>query len=89
MVAVAEPRPKTRAQFAELHHLAEDRTFESWEQLLAVAKRHSEETGERLADGIVIAVQDHLHAEVLIAFAPLGFHVLCEKPLATNIKDMV
>ena len=31
---------------------------------------------------VIICVQDRMHAECTIEFAPRGFHVLCEKPLA-------
>lgn len=33
--------------------------------------------------------QDHLHAEAVADFAKLGYHILCEKPMATTIADCV
>lgn len=45
--------------------------------------------GKRLADAIVIAVQDSMHAEVVLAFAEQGYHMLCEKPMATTAEDCV
>ncbi|KAF8264945.1 streptomycin biosynthesis protein StrI [Lactarius quietus] len=41
--------------------------------------------GKRLADAVVIAVQDHMHAELVVAFAAQGYDILCEKPMATSI----
>lgn len=38
-------------------------------------------------DGIFICVLDEQHAEVITALAPLAIHTLCEKPLATTLKD--
>lgn len=38
-------------------------------------------------DGIFICVLDEQHAEVVTALAPLNIHMLCEKPLATSLKD--
>ena len=32
---------------------------------------------------------DDTHAEVVSVFAPLGYHILCEKPMANSIKDCV
>jgi predicted dehydrogenase len=43
--------------------------------------------GKRLADAVVIAVQDYMHAEVTVAFAEQGYHILCEKPMATCLDD--
>ena len=43
----------------------------------------------RLADAIVVAVQDRLHTEVVLACAPLGYHILCEKPLATSAEECI
>jgi predicted dehydrogenase len=33
--------------------------------------------------------QDQLHAEAVSAFSSLGYHIMCEKPMATSIKDCV
>jgi len=43
--------------------------------------------GKRLADAVIVAVQDHMHREVVLAFAAQGYHILCEKPMATSLKD--
>lgn len=34
-------------------------------------------------------MQDSIHVEVAVAFAEQGYHVLCEKPMATSIEDCV
>lgn len=36
-------------------------------------------------DAVIIAVQDRLHADVVEAFAALGYVIICEKPIATSI----
>ncbi len=38
---------------------------------------------------MIIAVHDHQHAEVTKAFAEQGYHILCEKPMATSVQDCV
>ncbi len=38
-------------------------------------------------DGIVVASPDATHADLTIAAIAKGTHVLCEKPLATNVAD--
>lgn len=32
---------------------------------------------------------DDTHAEVVSVFAPMGYHILCEKPMANSIEDCV
>ena len=38
-------------------------------------------------DGVFVCVRDELHKEVVTALAPLGLHIMCEKPLATSLND--
>jgi predicted dehydrogenase len=53
--------------------LAPAAQLEEWRELAA---------GPRLADAVVIAVQDRFHLEAVEAFAAAGYDILCEKPLA-------
>ncbi|MFI6601952.1 Gfo/Idh/MocA family protein [Nonomuraea sp. NPDC050536] len=73
IVAVAEPDPARRAAFAAEFDVPAEGLFEGWAELAAVPK---------LADAVVIATQDHLHAGPAMAFADLGYDLLLEKPLA-------
>jgi predicted dehydrogenase len=61
--------------------------FETWQELHIASAETIKAIGTRLADAVIIAVHDHLHAEVMQAFADQGYHILCEKPMATSIKD--
>ncbi|KAI5894011.1 NAD(P)-binding protein [Schizophyllum commune H4-8] len=87
VVACAEPRPKTRAEFSARHAIDATLVFDSWQAL----RRASEETlrtvGKRLADAVLVTVQDHMHEKVVRAFAALGYNILCEKPMATTVGD--
>ena len=38
-------------------------------------------------DAVGVCLPHHLHAPVCIELANLGVHILCEKPLATSLKD--
>ncbi|KAF8511318.1 hypothetical protein JB92DRAFT_2791399 [Gautieria morchelliformis] len=80
VVAVAEPRARTRSGFASAHSIPDSNVFADWKDLVAAG---------RLADAVVVAVQDRLHTEVVLACVPLGYHILCEKPLATSAEECI
>ncbi|CEL61280.1 putative oxidoreductase YjhC OS=Escherichia coli (strain K12) GN=yjhC PE=3 SV=2 [Rhizoctonia solani AG-1 IB] len=91
--AVAEPRPETRECMAQEHQLPPDRIFSDWKDLLAASDAHDatrkDPTDPRYVDGVVVTVQDHMHAEVVIPFAQRGYHILCEKPMATTPEECI
>ncbi|KAH8922225.1 NAD(P)-binding protein [Atractiella rhizophila] len=82
LVAVADPIPERLARIAATCSLESSAQFSSWADLL-------QSSPTRVADAVVVAVQDHLHREVVIAFAARGYHILCEKPLATSAEECV
>jgi len=87
VVAIAEPRPQTRKLFAKLHGVDQTLVFNTWQELIVASAETINTIGKRLADAVIIAVQDHQHAEVTKAFAEQGYHILCEKPMATSIQE--
>lgn len=44
-------------------------------------------TSSNTVDGVFLCVRDDLHIQVVAALAPLGLHIMCEKPLATTLND--
>ncbi|PBL02644.1 NAD(P)-binding protein [Armillaria gallica] len=89
VVAIAEPRPETQKHFANLHNVDNTLVFRTWRDLHAASAETLSTIGKRLADAVIIAVQDYLHAEVAEAFAQQGYHILCEKPMATSVEDCI
>lgn len=87
VVAIAEPRPKTRDIFARNHKLDRTLVFNDWQELLKASADTIQTIGKRLADAVIVAVQDHMHCQVVSAFAAQGYHILCEKPMATSLQD--
>ncbi|KDQ29153.1 hypothetical protein PLEOSDRAFT_1063919 [Pleurotus ostreatus PC15] len=87
VVAIAEPRPKTQRNFAKTHNIDPTLVFETWQELHAASAETIQTVGKRLADAVIVAVQDYMHLEVTLAFAEQGYHILCEKPMATSIDD--
>ncbi|KAJ3840870.1 hypothetical protein F5878DRAFT_611827 [Lentinula raphanica] len=87
VVAIAEPRPQTRKLYAEEHKVDATLVFKTWKDLHAASTDTLKTIGKRLADAVLITVQDHMHVEVALAFAEQGYHILCEKPMATTMED--
>ena len=104
IVAVCEPIPFKRAEFGARYiwgqrpPLAHEE-FEGWEDFV----KYEIDRRERLKDGkikegdeefksveaVFVTVLDELHVRVVKALAPLGLHVMCEKPLATSLADCI
>ncbi|GFZ45521.1 hypothetical protein JCM24511_03247 [Saitozyma sp. JCM 24511] len=80
VIAVAEPRPHRRKVMSRAHKIPEDMQFTNWKDLHAKG---------RIADAILVCVLDDLHAELVTAFSKQGYHILCEKPMATSVDDCV
>lgn len=89
VVAMAEPRPKTRKHFSDIHKVDQTLVFETWHELHAASAETIKTVGKRLADAVVIAVMDQMHLEVALAFADQGYNILCEKPMATTVEDCI
>jgi predicted dehydrogenase len=79
--ALSAEAKKAKASGAELG-LAPDRIYTSYEEMAkAEAKR---------ADGIEavsIVTPNHVHVPAAMAFIKAGIHVICDKPLALNLKE--
>ncbi|MCK4848135.1 MAG: Gfo/Idh/MocA family oxidoreductase, partial [Candidatus Heimdallarchaeota archaeon] len=77
-VAVAEPNPVRRNEFATAHNIESQRCFESWEELLEQPK---------MADVAFITTQDQLHTQPTLKALEMGYHVLLEKPMAATLEE--
>lgn len=89
VVAIAEIRPKTRSLFAQAHAVDKSLIFNSWRELHQASADTIKTVGKRLADAVIVAVHDQMHMEVVLAFAAQGYHILCEKPMSTNLEDCI
>ena len=61
----------------ELAEKCDCKSYESVEEMLADPE----------IDAVSVCVANHVHAEITIAALKAGKHVLCEKPMATKLKD--
>ena len=70
--------------FADQYSVDNSPAFESWEQHHKASAETIQTVGKSLTDAVVIAVQNHMHAELVVVFAAQGDNILCEEPLATR-----
>lgn len=97
--AVAEPHAFKRAEFGrkyiwgEKGRPADGQEFSDWREWLEweTARRKQQSRGPDGGgggvDGVFVCTLDETHVEIVTALAPLGLHILCEKPLALSLGD--
>jgi len=98
VAAVVEPVGFKREQFCTNYIWSTDsrpspeQQFEDWKDFVAFEEQRQKditagiETSPRV-DGVFVCVRDELHFPIVQALAPLGLHIMCEKPLATTLLD--
>ena len=77
-VAIAEPNDNRREAFAYEHNIPPENKFRTWEDALEQGK---------MADVCFVATQDQLHTKPVLKALQKDYHVLVEKPMATNIDE--
>lgn len=75
LIAVNRAQSELAAAFAK--QFGAKRWYLDWQKLLR----------DEEVDAVYIATPVHLHAEQTIAAAEAGKHVLCEKPMAMNVRE--
>lgn len=78
VVAVAEPRKYFRDRMVQKHNISPQNVFDDWKQAA---------NENKMADAVIIATNDKMHVEPALAFAEKGYHILLEKPMASNEDD--
>ncbi len=78
IVGVAEPQAWNRQKMVETHAIPAENVFIDWRELAA---------RPRLADAVIIATQDRMHADPAVALAEKGYAMLLEKPMAPTEAD--
>lgn len=80
IVAVAEPNEERRQRIAEIHGIAPEYVYRSWEQAF--------EKG-RIADVMIISTLDRLHYVPAMKALELGYHILLEKPMSPVAEECI
>jgi predicted dehydrogenase len=105
VVAVCEPIPFKRSEFGKRYIWGTHRPplpyeeFEDWKDFIVYefSRRERVIAGEikdldeefKCVNAVFVTVLDELHIHVIKALAPLELHIMCEKPLATNLNDCI
>jgi len=101
IAAVAEPDPYKRKIFGrnfiwghDGEPPAEGAVFDGWRGFIEYESRRRAhiQAGEANVptgvDAVFVCVLDEMHRQVVVALSELGgLHIMCEKPLATNLSD--
>ena len=75
VAAVCGRRAERRDEVARRYGIPQQ--FADWREMLDTVE----------VDAVSVCTPNDLHAPISIAAAERGFHVVCEKPLATNVPD--
>lgn len=97
VAAVAEPVDFRRSQLGARYIWPEsqpspEQEFKGWKEYIKYEQQRRKDEASGVPcpagiDGVFICVRDEHHTEVITAIAPLGLHVMSEKPLATTLTD--
>ncbi|MDB3993631.1 Gfo/Idh/MocA family oxidoreductase [Gammaproteobacteria bacterium] len=74
--------PKIAAASAEENNIEKSRSYDSFE---IMAEKEKELTNG--IDAVAIVTPNHLHASVAKAFLKKDIHVICDKPITTELSD--
>lgn len=79
--ALSSDAARAAASAAELH-IAPDRAYADFAAMAQAESRRDDGI-----DVVAIVTPNHLHARIATAFLEAGIHVICDKPLASNLAD--
>lgn len=91
IVAIAEPIASKREALARKCD-GPVQLFDTWQQFVENETAWQENTRSHQRssvgiDGVFVCTLDETHVEIITALAPLGLHIMSEKPLATTLAD--
>ena len=62
--------------------ISDDRNYKDYQEMIL-----KESEREDKIDAVAIVTPNHMHHPVAMAFMDKGFHIICDKPLAMNLKE--
>ncbi|KAI1467499.1 NAD(P)-binding protein [Daldinia caldariorum] len=101
VISVCEPHAYKRQEFVRMYirrdgkEPPEGSSFHGWRDFVQweIRRREREAAGEEGVpegvDAAFVCVRDEMHHDVVLALAPLGLHIMCEKPLAGTLDQCI
>lgn len=94
IVAIADPIASKREALGRkcVRWDAAIHLYDTWQQFVEDETARQRKTGSHqrslyAVDGVFVCTLDETHVEIITALAPLGLHIMSEKPLATTLAD--
>ncbi|KAL9126340.1 MAG: hypothetical protein Q9217_004586 [Psora testacea] len=97
IAAVAEPVAFKRLSFGQKYIWGDAKpkpwqSFDDWRHFIVWEedrrrRLEHEDLVQPGVDGVFVCTLDETHVDVIEGLAPLGLHIMSEKPLATNLQD--
>ncbi|MDQ7251186.1 Gfo/Idh/MocA family protein [Dongia sedimenti] len=76
--------PEKATRSAKALGIAADRSYGDYEAMAAAEKARKDGI-----EAVAIVTPNHVHVPAARAFIKSGIHVICDKPLSTNLKDAI
>lgn len=83
--ALSSDPERARASGAELR-IDPERCYSDFREMARAEAERTRHGGDGI-DAVAIVTPNHLHFPIACAFIEAGIHVLCDKPLTTNLAD--
>lgn len=74
--------PERAREGAREVHIAADRCYTDFREMAAAESKRSDRI-----DAVSIVTPNHLHYSIAKVFLEAGIHVICDKPITTNLED--
>jgi len=81
--ALSSQPDKARSSAAD-YEIPPERAYGSYQEMVTA---EAQRPADQRLDFVSIATPNHTHFEIARAFASAGFHVLCDKPLTTDLRQ--
>jgi predicted dehydrogenase len=97
VVAIAEPIAFKRNELGQKYiwgpqgrtEPQEGEAFEDWQQFIQWELERRKSGNPSGIDAAIVCTLDETHIHIVKGLAELGLHILCEKPLATRLDDVL
>lgn len=84
VVSIIDPSERKRVEGASLYGVDEDKCFKSVEDFIEYQNKYG-----KFADCVLNSTMDEYHYQTAIPLLKAGYHMLLEKPVVNNMKQLI